>query len=99
MDRTRQYGVLSALLAVFAGLGYAGFVATGGAVPYGKRFATSIQRGVESGGGSLVDLGRGVILAGPIQSSVVEFVSVLGVLTAAGVVLYRYADRLAERGR
>ena len=101
MERWKQYGTLTALVAAFAGFGYVGFVATGGALPYGKRFAQSIQRGVETGGGSLVDLGRGIVLAGPIRSGgmVLEFLLVMLVFVLAGIGLYVYGDRLAEEGQ
>jgi hypothetical protein len=101
MERWKQYGTLTALVVAFAGLGYVGFVATGGALPYGKRFAQSIQRGVETGGGSLVDLGRGIVLAGPIRSGgmVLEFLLVLAAFVLAGIGLYVYGDRLADGGR
>jgi hypothetical protein len=54
---------------------------------------------VQEGGGSLVDLGRGVIIAGPIRKGglVVEFVGLVVLLLVVGVALYVYADRY--RGR
>ncbi|MFQ3295733.1 MAG: hypothetical protein ACI8VE_002823 [Natrialbaceae archaeon] len=98
MERWKQYSALSALVAVFAGLGYVGFVATGGALPYGKRFAQSIQRGVGTGSGSLIDIGRGIVIAGPIRKGgmVGEWLAILAVMTFVGVGLYVYGDRLAD---
>ncbi|WP_135665114.1 cobalamin transport operon protein [Halorhabdus rudnickae] len=101
MERWKQYSVLAGLLATFTGLGYWGFTATGGSLPYAKRFAATIQRGVETGGGSIVDLGRGVVIAGPIRNGglVLEWLALLGLLAAVGVGLYVYGDRLVEGGR
>ena len=99
MQRWKQYGSLAALFAVAVGAGLWGFRATGGALPWAKRSAKALQRGVKEGGGSLVDLGRGVIIAGPIRKGgmVMEFVGLVVLLVVVGVALYVYADRY--RGR
>lgn len=101
MDRWRQYGALAGLLVAFTGLGYWGFAATGGSLPYGKRFATAIQQGAGDGGGSLVDLGRGVVVAEPIRNGglVFEWLALLCVLVVIGAGLYVYADRTETGGR
>jgi len=72
-----------------------GFIATGGALPWAKRSAQALQRGVQRGGGSLVDLGRGIVVAGPIRKGglMVEFFGVVVFLGLVGVGLYVYADR------
>ncbi|SEO50768.1 hypothetical protein SAMN05216388_1013105 [Halorientalis persicus] len=99
MQRWKQYGSLAALFAVAVAAGLWGFRATGGALPWAKRSAKALQRGVKEGGGSLVDLGRGVIIAGPIRKGgmVLEFVGLVVLLVVVGVALYIYADRY--RGR
>ena len=99
MQRWKQYGSLAALFAVAVAAGLWGFRATGGALPWAKRSAKALQRGVKEGSGSLVDLGRGVIIAGPIRKGgmVMEFVGLVVLLVVVGVALYVYADRY--RGR
>ncbi len=99
MQRWKQYGSLAALFAVAVAAGLWGFRATGGALPWAKRSAKALQRGVKEGSGSLVDLGRGVIIAGPIRKGgmVMEFVGLVALLVVVGVALYVYADRY--RGR
>ncbi|SDG14787.1 cobalamin transport operon protein [Halorientalis regularis] len=99
MQRWKQYGSLAALFTVAVAAGLWGFRATGGALPWAKRSAKALQRGVKEGGGSLVDLGRGVIIAGPIRKGgmVLEFVGLVVLLVVVGVALYIYADRY--RGR
>jgi hypothetical protein len=95
MQRWKQYGSLVALFAVAVAAGLWGFRATGGAVPWAKRSAKTLQRGIQEGGGSLVDFGRGVIIAGPIRNAglVLEYVLLVALLIAVGVGLYLYADR------
>ncbi|MDQ2055011.1 cobalamin transport operon protein [Halobellus sp. H-GB7] len=95
MKRWTQYGSLLGLLTVFFAAGLWGFAATGGAVPWAKRSATTLQRGIQEGGGALVDLGRGVVVAGPIRNGglVVEFLAVAALFALVGVGLYVYADR------
>ncbi|MFW5955838.1 MAG: cobalamin transport operon protein [Halorhabdus sp.] len=101
MERWKQYGTLAGLLAVFTGLGYWGFTATGGSLPYAKRFSTAIQAGARDGGGSLVDLGRGIVIADPIRQGgmVIEWLGLLALLTIIGIGLYVYADRSDPGGR
>ncbi|WP_460538333.1 cobalamin transport operon protein, partial [Haloplanus salinarum] len=67
MQRWKQYGGLAGLFVTFLAAGYWGFTATGGALPWAKRSAQALQRGVQEGGGSLVDFGRGIVVAGPIR--------------------------------
>jgi len=94
MGRRRGYGVLSALLAGCLGVGLWGFRVTGGALPYAKRFALVFRRGTETGGGPLVDLARGVVVAGPIRKGglVAEYVGVVLLLALLGVGLYVYVE-------
>ncbi|RXK51153.1 cobalamin transport operon protein [Halorientalis pallida] len=95
MQRWKQYGSLAALFAVALAAGLWGFSATGGALPWAKRSARALQRGVTEGSGSLIDLGRGVVVAGPIRKGdmVLEFAGLVVLLVVAGVALYVYADR------
>ena len=95
MDRWKQYGGLAGLFAVCLAAGLWGFTSTGGALPWAKRSAQTLQRGAREGGGALVDLGRGVLVAGPIRKGdmMLEFAGVVVLLTAAGVGLYVYASR------
>lgn len=95
MKRWKQYGSLAGLVAVATAVGLWAFGATGGALPWAKRSATTLQRGLAEGGGALVDLGRGIVVAGPIRKGglVLEYTVVVGVLLLAGVALYVYVDR------
>ena len=95
MQRWKQYGSLAALFAVAIAAGLWGFRATGGALPWAKRSAKALQRGVKESGGSLIDLGRGVIIAGPIRKGgmVLEFIGLVVLLVVVGIALYVYADR------
>ncbi|MGZ0748377.1 cobalamin transport operon protein [Haloparvum sp. AD34] len=101
MDRWRQYGVLGGLLATCLALGLWGFRATGGALPYAKRFSLALQRGAETGSGSLVDLARGIVVAGPIRKGglVGEYAAVVLLLLLVGVGLYVYVERNADSER
>lgn len=98
MERWKQYGALAGLFTVCLGAGLWGFTSTGGALPWAKRSARTLQRGVSEGGGALVDLGRGIVVAGPIRKGglVLEFLGVVGVLAVLGVGLYVYATRYRE---
>ena len=95
MDRWKQYGGLAGLFAVCLAAGFWGFTATGGALPWAKRSAQALQRGVQQSGGALVDLSRGIVVAGPIRKGglVLEFFGVVVFLAAVGVGLYVYANR------
>jgi hypothetical protein len=95
MKRWAQYGSLLGLLAVFFAAGLWGFTATGGSVPWAKRSATTLQRGIQEGGGALVDLGRGIVVAGPIRNGglIGEFLAVTVLFALVGAGLYVYADR------
>jgi hypothetical protein len=99
MRRWQQYGALGGLLATCFALGLWGFRATGGALPYAKRFSLALQRGSEAGGGSLVDLARGIVVAGPIRKGglVAEYAAVVLLLALVGVGLYVYVERNANR--
>ena len=99
MRRWKQYGGLAGLLTACFAAGLWGFTATGGALPYAKRFTKALQRGTREGGGPLLDLGRGVVVAGPIRKGglVAEFAAIFAVLAVGGLALYVYADRY--RGR
>ena len=95
MQRWKQYGGLAGLFAVFLAAGYWGFTATGGALPWAKRSAKALQRGVQEGGGSLVDFGRGIVVAGPIRKGgmMLEFGALVALMAVLGVGLYVYVDR------
>jgi hypothetical protein len=95
MERWKQYGGLAALFALAVAGGLWGFRATGGSVPWAKRSARALQRGIEEGGGSLIDIGRGIIIAGPIRKGgmVLEFAALVVLLVAVGIGLYIYAER------
>jgi len=95
MQRWKQYGSLATLFAAFLAAGYWGFTATGGALPWAKRSAKALQRGVQEGGGSLVDFGHGIVVAGPIRKDglMPEFGAIVLVLVVLGIGLYIYVDR------
>ena len=95
MQRWKQYAGLAGLFTAFLAAGYWGFTATGGALPWAKRSAQALQRGVQEGGGSLVDFGRGIVVAGPIRKGglMLEFGALVLVLVALGIGLYVYVDR------
>ena len=95
MQRWKQYGGLAGLFAAFLAAGYWGFTVTGGALPWAKRSAKALQRGVQEGGGSLVDFGRGIVVAGPIRNGgmMLEFGALVLVLVVLGIGLYVYVDR------
>jgi len=95
MQRWKQYGGLFGLFAAFLAAGYWGFTATGGALPWAKRSAKALQRGVQDGGGALVDLGRGIVVAGPIRKGglVLEFFGLVALLVVVGIGMYVYVDR------
>jgi hypothetical protein len=97
MDRWRQYAALAGLVAVGLLAGAWGFVATGGALPWAKRSAGTIQRGLEAGSGSLVDLGRGIVVAGPIRRGglLAEFAVLALAMALFGIGLYVYVQRNA----
>jgi hypothetical protein len=101
MRRRTQYGGLLGLFAVCLGAGLWGFAATGGALPWAKRSAQALQRGVRDGGGALVDVGRGVVVAGPIRKGglMAEFLAVVALLALLGVGLYVYVERYGGFGR
>lgn len=95
MDRWKQYAGFLTVAVLSSGAALWGFSASGGAIPYGKRFATSIQRGLKEGGGAVVDPNRGILVAGPIRNGgmVMEWLGLLALLTVLGIALYVYVDR------
>jgi hypothetical protein len=95
MQRWKQYGGLAALFAAFLAAGVWGFTATGGALPWAKRSAQALQRGVQESGGALVDVGRGIVVAGPIRKGgmMLEFGGLVFLLTVIGIGTYVYVDR------
>lgn len=98
MRRWKQYGGMAGLLAVCFAAGLWGFRSTGGALPWAKRSAQALQRGVQQSGGDLVNFGRGIVVAGPIRkgSMMLEFSGLVVLLAVVGVGLYVYADRLGD---
>ncbi len=95
MQRWKQYSGLAGLFVAFSTAGYWGFTATGGALPWAKRSAKALQRGVQDGGGALVDIGRGIVVAGPIRKGgmMLEFGGLVLLLAVIGIGLYVYVDR------
>jgi TRAP-type C4-dicarboxylate transport system permease large subunit len=95
MERWKQYGGLGGLVVVATAIGLWAFGATGGALPWAKRSAKTLQRGLAEGGGALVDLGRGIVIAGPIRKGglVTEYAAIIAALAVLGVALYVYVDR------
>ena len=95
MQRWKQYGGLAGLLVAGFAAGLWGFTATGGAVPWAKRSAQALQRGVQQSGGAIVDLERGIVVAGPIRKggTTLEFLGVVVLLAVLGIGLYVYATR------
>jgi len=95
MDRWKQYGGLFGLLTVCFAAGLWGFTSTGGALPWAKRSAQTLQRGVQESGGVLIDIGRGIVVAGPIRKGglMLEFTGIVVFLAIVGVGLYVYVDR------
>jgi len=95
MDRWKQYGGLLGLIIVCFGAGLWGFTSTGGALPWAKRSAQTLQRGVQESGGELIDVGRGIVVAGPIRKGgmMLEFTGLVVLLALVGVGLYVYVDR------
>jgi len=95
MQRWKQYGSLAGLFTAFLAAGYWGFTATGGALPWAKRSAKALQRGTKDGGGALVDVSRGIVVAGPIRKGglVLEFGGLVALLVVIGIGLYVYVDR------
>ena len=95
MQRWKQYGGVLGLFGVCLAAGLWGFTATGGALPWAKRSAKTLQRGVKDGGGSLIDFGRGIVVAGPIRKNglMLEYSVIAGMLVVFGIALYVYVDR------
>jgi hypothetical protein len=95
MERWKQYGGLGGLVVVATAIGLWAFGATGGALPWAKRSAKTLQRGLADGGGALVDLGRGIVIAGPIRKGglVTEYAAIIAALAVLGIALYVYVDR------
>ena len=100
MQRWKQYGGLAGLLAVCFAAGLWGFRSTGGALPWARRSAQTLQRGVQQSGGDLVNFGRGIVVAGPIRKGgmMLEFGGLVVLLAVVGVGLYVYADRYGGLG-
>ena len=96
MRRRGQYLLLAVAIAFAGLLSYAGFLATGGAVPWGQRFAAVMQGG-GSGGSSIFQFGRGGFggfrLAGPLRDDVLPFLVLVLALVAVSVGLYWWSSR------
>ncbi|MFW6384226.1 MAG: cobalamin transport operon protein [Halodesulfurarchaeum sp.] len=97
MRRDFQYLVVLGAMGIAGLLALLGFAHTGGAVPWGERFATVMQGGVEAGSGPLLQTGRGgvggFLLAGPLRDEVGPFLLLVLVLVAASVGLYWWSSR------
>lgn len=98
MQHWKQYGGLIGLLAICFAAGLWGFTSTGGALPWAKRSAKTLQRGVQEGSGTLIDLDRGIIIAGPIRKGgmTLEFLGIVALLAIIGLGLYVYVDRYSD---
>jgi hypothetical protein len=98
MQRWKQYGSMTGLLAVCFAAGLWGFRSTGGALPWARRSARTLQRGIQQSGGDLVNFGRGIVVAGPIRKGglMLEFGGLVALLAIVAVGLYVYADRLGD---
>ncbi|MGM0397776.1 MAG: hypothetical protein ACQEQY_02160 [Halobacteriota archaeon] len=96
MKPRMQYLTLAVLLAIAVGASYLGFVHSGGAVPWGERFAAAAQGGLGPSGGSIFQFGRGGIggflLAGPLRDSVGLYVGITLLLLVGSLAAYWYAD-------
>ncbi|MFW5900316.1 MAG: hypothetical protein ACOCTH_00895 [Halodesulfurarchaeum sp.] len=97
MNRQTQYVLLFTVIGVAVGLSYLGFGYTGGAVPWGERFAAVMQGGLGDAGGPLIQIDRGGIggflLAGPLRDKVLPFVVLVLVLAGASIGLYWWAGK------
>ena len=95
MQRWKQYGGLAGLFAAFLAAGYWGFTTTGGTLPWAKRSAQALQRGVQESGGALVDVSRGIVVAGPIRKGgmMLEFGAIVLLFAVLGLGMYVYVDR------
>ena len=95
MQRLKQYGGLAGLFTICLAAGLWGFTSTGGALPWAKRSAKALQRGAKDGGGTLIDIGRGIVVAGPIRKGgmMLEYGMLVLLLVLVGVGMYVYADR------
>jgi len=105
MDRWKQYLALVGLVGGSLTAGWLGFRATGGGLPWAKRAESALLGGLQNSGGSLVDITRGIIIAGPIrqQGLVFAYIGLFLVFAIVGVWLYyRYGRQressTAERG-
>ncbi|MEF8772058.1 hypothetical protein [Halodesulfurarchaeum sp.] len=102
MNRHTQYALSLGLVSVAVALSYLGFVYTGGAVPWGDRFAAVMDGGVNGATGSLFQFGRGgiggFVLAGPLRDNVIPFVLLVLVLVGASAFLYWWAGGTEENG-
>ncbi|MFP4529805.1 MAG: cobalamin transport operon protein [Halodesulfurarchaeum sp.] len=91
MKRLTQYLLALGAIGIAAVFAALGFTYTGGAVPWGERFAAVMQGGAK-GGGSLFQFGRGGLggffLAGPLRDDVSSFAFILVLLVGLSVGLY-----------
>lgn len=92
MEAWKQYGLLAAVLVAGLAASVYGFFATGGAMPMGKRFGAIVEGGATSGGGPLVDLGRGIVTPEPVNV-MSEFVPILVACAVLGVIFFAYVTR------
>jgi len=93
--KTQYLATVGALVGAFA-LGLLGFTLTGGAIPWGERFAAVATGTVESSG-ELFQVGRGgfggFLLAGPLRDDVVVFLAIVAALVVGSAALYWYSTR------
>ena len=90
MQRWKQYGGMVGLFAICFAAGLWGFRSTGGALPWARRSAQTLQRGIQQSGGDLVNFGRGIVVAGPIRKGglMLEFGGLVALLAIVAVGLY-----------
>ena len=97
MKRGTQYVLLLLVVVVAVALSYIGFVYTGGAVPWGERFAAVMRGGLGEAGGPLLQMDRGGIggflLAGPLRDNVLSYVVLVLILAGASIGLYWWAGK------
>jgi hypothetical protein len=96
MKRSTQYGILLAVIGIAAAVSYVGFVHTGGALPWGKRFAAVMQGGTSAGSGSVFQFGRGglggFVLAGPLRDKILPFLLMVVVVGGGSAGLYWWSE-------
>lgn len=101
MRRRSQYVIITGALLAAVAIGDLGFVATGGALPYGERF-TAILGGGTTGESNVFQFGRGglggFLLAGPLREQVGAFIAIVALLVLGSGGVYWYGRRNRGEG-